>query len=389
MSISTRDMTAGGLSSDRSSLTENHARSESKPDRPTQDAGTDLDREAERFSALLQAKPDSKAMDDGTSERGEHRIKQSSHSAGSHAAQQDDWVKTRDAAARTSVPESNDRDTPAARQSEPALEGDSAHPPNPPVDRPNSHATVMGASTHAHTDNEPTPATHAQSPRVTADAQPARASTATATTIGDNRHEPQRSTNAQIIQDTAANVSATKRASQSTGASSSKDTEPSPSSNAFPSGDRILLGLGQHGATVENTPISATSATQTSDRIEQIERLGERLAQRILVSDRSHIGDSEVRIQLRESVLQGGEIRLRQEQGQLVVSIQVPSADLARQLSGQTDALQQTLANRLETSVRVEVQVVGARDAGNDAGTGDGRSRNRRDPWDTYDDQGA
>jgi hypothetical protein len=92
---------------------------------------------------------------------------------------------------------------------------------------------------------------------------------------------------------------------------------------------------------------------------------------------------------LRESVLQGGEIRLRQEHGQLVVSIQIPSTDLARQLSVQTDALQQTLANRLETSVRVEVQVVGARDTGNDAGPGDGRSRNRRDPWDTDEDQGA
>jgi type III secretion system needle length determinant len=144
-----------------------------------------------------------------------------------------------------------------------------------------------------------------------------------------------------------------------------------------------------HSATVENTPTPATSATRTSDRIEQIERLGERLAQRILVSDRSQVGDSEVRIQLRESVLQGGEIRLRQEHGQLVVSIQIPSTDLARQLSGQTDALQQTLANRLETSVRVEVQVVGARDAGNDANPGDGRSRNRRDPWETYEDQGA
>jgi uncharacterized protein involved in exopolysaccharide biosynthesis len=64
-----------------------------------------------------------------------------------------------------------------------------------------------------------------------------------------------------------------------------------------------------------------------------------------------------------------------------VVSIQVPSADLARQLTGQTDTLQQTLANRLETSVRIEVQVVSARATSNDASPGDGRSRNRRDPW--------
>ncbi|WP_155451035.1 type III secretion HpaP family protein [Allochromatium palmeri] len=150
-----------------------------------------------------------------------------------------------------------------------------------------------------------------------------------------------------------------------------------------------MQGLGRQSDTVENTSTSETSAIQTSDRIEQIERLGERLAQRILVSDRRQVGESEVRIQLRESVLQGGEIRLRQEHGQLVVSIQIPSTDLARQLSGQTDALQQTLANRLETQVRVEVQVVDVRNAGNDSNPGDGRSRNRRDPWEAHEDPGA
>lgn len=353
MAISTRDTTAGGLSSDRSRLTEVRARSESTPDRPTPDTGADLDQEAERFSALLQAKPESRAMADGESELGESRAKEPSHPAGSHMAQQDSRVEISDPAARTRVPESNDPDTPAARQA------------------------------------EPTPATHGQSPRVTDDEQPVRTSKPSAATISDNRNEPQRSTNTQIIQDTATNFSPTKNASQATGASKSKDTESSPSSSPLPTGDRILQGLSRHSAAVENTPTPATSATRTSERIEQIERLGERLAQRILVSDRSQVGDSEVRIQLRESVLQGGEIRLRQEHGQLVVSIQVPSTDLARQLSGQTDTLQQTLANRLETPVRVEMQVVGARDTGNDAGTGDGRSRNRRDPWDTYEDQGA
>lgn len=389
MAISTRDTTAGGLSSDRSRLTEVRARSESTPDRPTPDTGADLDREAERFSALLKAKPESRATDNGTSKIGESRAKEPSHPAGGHVTQQDNGVKISNAAARTPVHESNDPHTPAALQSESVLEGESDQTPDLLTSRPHSQANVTSASTRASVDAEPTQVAHGQSPRMTADEQPARVPTTSASTISEHRNEPQRSMNAHIGQDSTAKVVDTKSALQSTGVSKSKDIESSPASSAFPTGDSILLGLGRHSATVENTPTPATSATRTSDRIEQIERLGERLAQRILVSDRSQVGDSEVRIQLRESVLQGGEIRLRQEHGQLVVSIQVPSTDLARQLSGQTDTLQQTLANRLETPVRVEVQVVGARDAGNDANPGDGRSRNRRDPWETYEDKGA
>lgn len=201
--------------------------------------------------------------------------------------------------------------------------------------------------------------------------------------------QPVRPPSAFIIGESGrANIGQAKT-SQTSGITQSKPNESSSSGSDCPMGDRILQGLGQQRATVENPSTPETSATQTSDRVEQIEGLGERLAQRILVTDRGEVGDSEVRIQLRESVLQGGEIRLRQEHGQLVVSIQIPSTDLARQLSGQTDTLQQTLANRLETPVRVEVQVVGARDAGHDANPGDGRSRNRRDPWDAYEDQGA
>lgn len=175
----------------------------------------------------------------------------------------------------------------------------------------------------------------------------------------------------------------------------STDTEPTASqqpNTAVLSGDRILQSLSHANTVVEQPLTTAKSTAQTSDRIEQIERLGERLAQRILVSDRNQIGNTEVRIQLHDSVLQGSEIRLRHEHGQLVVSIQIPNLDLARSISSQTDGLQQTLAQRLETSVRVEVQVVSTqaagRDAGNDASPGDGRSRNRHDLWFSDVDQG-
>ncbi|EXJ15642.1 hypothetical protein [Imhoffiella purpurea] len=145
------------------------------------------------------------------------------------------------------------------------------------------------------------------------------------------------------------------------------------------SGDRILQALGQQSAA--SAPPATNPGTDTGEaRLAQIEQLGERLAERILVSDRTQPGVPEVRIQLRDSVLQGGEIRLRHDRGEILVSLQVATPELAQQLSRQGEQLQQTLTSRLETLVRVEIQVAPGQ-PGNDASPGNGRSRNRQDPW--------
>lgn len=142
------------------------------------------------------------------------------------------------------------------------------------------------------------------------------------------------------------------------------------------SGDRILQGL-MGSATAPTTPASLEKPAPTpSDRTAQIAQIAERLADRILVSDRSHNAAAEVRIQLRESVLQGAEISIRHEQGQLVVGFNVADTGVARQLSPQADDLQRVLAEKLNEPVRIEVNV-SSQDSG---GPGDGRSRNRRDP---------
>ncbi len=148
-------------------------------------------------------------------------------------------------------------------------------------------------------------------------------------------------------------------------------------------GDRILQGLVQHP-----TSALAVPAPPAGDqRLSQIETLAGRLAERILVSDRSTPGQSEVRIQLRDTVFEGAEIHLRQEQGGIRITLHAPNAEVARQLSSQGEQLQNALAQRLDTQVRVEVQVrpeagpVGMRDPGAEGNSGDGRSRNRRDPW--------
>ncbi|MEE4377502.1 MAG: type III secretion HpaP family protein [Candidatus Competibacteraceae bacterium] len=153
------------------------------------------------------------------------------------------------------------------------------------------------------------------------------------------------------------------------------------------SGDRILQGLMSPGPiqpTVENT------APATSNKIGD---LADKLAQRILVSDPANSTHSEVRIQLHDSVLQGTEVTVRQEQGQLVVGFSVPNNDVNQQLLPHTDNLQQMLGDKLNQPVRVEVNVQsGGADSGGAGGGGqrgsgdqnDGHSRNRRD-WDEWD----
>ena len=115
----------------------------------------------------------------------------------------------------------------------------------------------------------------------------------------------------------------------------------------------------------------------------RIGELAERLAQSILVSDRSQIGQSEVRIRLQESVLSGTEIRFRHDQGQLVISFEVLEPEVARQLATQAEDLQHSLADKLDTSVRLEINDA-SREAGTDGRPGDGRSRNRRNPQEFY-----
>lgn len=152
------------------------------------------------------------------------------------------------------------------------------------------------------------------------------------------------------------------------------------------SGDRILQNL--FGQSLHPTAPSlleqTSSPISSSDQIDRIDQLADRLAQRILVSDRAHTTDSEVRIQLRESVLQGAEISLRHDQGQLVVTFNVTHSDTAGLLLPQTDDLQRALANKLNESVRIEVNVSSESSSGQDKPS-DGRSRNRRDLRDEWD----
>ncbi len=139
-------------------------------------------------------------------------------------------------------------------------------------------------------------------------------------------------------------------------------------------GERILQGMlapGAPEAPVEGTPSSAT---------DHISEIADKIANRVLVSDKSASTDSEVRIQLNDSTLRGSEISIRHDQGQVVVGFTVPDSQVSGQLTPHTDDLQRSLEQRLNEPVRVEVNV----HSGGSDSQGDGRSRNRRDAWEEW-----
>ncbi|MCB1804799.1 MAG: hypothetical protein KDJ99_06510 [Candidatus Competibacteraceae bacterium] len=135
-------------------------------------------------------------------------------------------------------------------------------------------------------------------------------------------------------------------------------------------GDQILQGMLSQ-TVVSDQAVSKQSAA-TGDHIAE---LANRLAERVLVSDRSVSTDSTVHIQLRDSVLAGSEITLNRDQGQLVVSFNVSDAAVGQQLHSHTDDLQRQLSDKIKEPVSIQVNV-GSNTA--DSG-GDGRSRNQRD----------
>lgn len=144
-------------------------------------------------------------------------------------------------------------------------------------------------------------------------------------------------------------------------------------------GDQILRGLLGGGASAE------ADKKQRSSIGDRISEIAQRLADRILVSDPSKTGDSEVRIHLRDAVLQGSEITFRHDQGQLIVAFNVPTSGMQDQLLQQTGNLQQQLETRLHENVRVEVNV----QADSSGSQGEGRSRNQRDIIDEWDPDGG
>ena len=136
-------------------------------------------------------------------------------------------------------------------------------------------------------------------------------------------------------------------------------------------GDQILQGLMARGTADQQALADPPSAAAN-----HIDALADRLAQRILVSDRSLNTDSAVRIQLRDSVLGGAEITIERAQGQLNVAFNVADSAVGQYLHANVDDLQRQLGDKIKEPVSVQVNIGGGNTSG---GGSDGRSRNQRD----------
>ncbi|MFO1058414.1 MAG: type III secretion HpaP family protein [Dongiaceae bacterium] len=113
--------------------------------------------------------------------------------------------------------------------------------------------------------------------------------------------------------------------------------------------------------------LEATAARGT------IDSLAGQIADRVLVAKDGLAGGSEVRIQLKDSVLPDTEIRIAQVDGRLEIQLVAGSATALDALRGQDTLLQGRLQDKLGQEVVVVLSSGGA-----EAGHGDGRSRQQR-----------
>jgi type III secretion system needle length determinant len=134
-------------------------------------------------------------------------------------------------------------------------------------------------------------------------------------------------------------------------------------------GDAILRGLAGASSEFGGPEVRSGHVSPSLDQIVQ------QVADRILIAPPGS-GAQEVRIQLKESVLPGVEIRIVQQGGQLQVQLVADSLRTQQMLAAHQDDLQRQLGAKLGEQpvvVRVELEAGGQPDR-------DGRSRNQRSP---------
>lgn len=148
-----------------------------------------------------------------------------------------------------------------------------------------------------------------------------------------------------------------------------------PQMPAFGFGDAILRSL---GGPVEASAAKGAGGVGASESLNQ---LADTVASRILVSDTQYSGQMEVRIQLKDSILPGTEVQITQVNGELQIKLVTDSNQSFDVLSTNAEMLKNQLEKRLDgRTVQVEVSMQNNSDGG-----GDGRSRNRRDLGEEYD----
>ncbi len=149
------------------------------------------------------------------------------------------------------------------------------------------------------------------------------------------------------------------------------------SSGAAPPGD--LTGVVAPAQVTESAPTAAPEAVPAPAA--HVAEVARQVADRVLVSVPRPGASDEVRITLNQSVLDGSDIRIFREAGELRVVFVAQTESAQRFLADHRDVLQQTLGDRLrDDHVQVQVETPDRRGAARE--DAEGRSRQRYVPQD-------
>jgi len=144
-------------------------------------------------------------------------------------------------------------------------------------------------------------------------------------------------------------------------------------------------------------PASEVDETKPVDAPQPVQQLNEvvqQVADRILVGESSDTGQAEVRITLKDSVLDGTEIRVTENAGAYEITFVADNKDIETFLANRQEQITTSLGEKLDKEIKVAVtdrdgtpnQQGDDRGRQNQGQPGDGRSRNQRSVEDERDD---
>lgn len=136
----------------------------------------------------------------------------------------------------------------------------------------------------------------------------------------------------------------------------------------------------------KDAPVAETKAVDAPQPVQQLNDVVQQVADRILVGESSETGQAEVRITLKDSVLDGTEIRVTENAGAYEITFVADNKDIETFLANRQEQIATSLGEKLDKEIKVAVtdrdgtpnQQGDDRGRQNQGQPGDGRSRNQR-----------
>ena len=140
-----------------------------------------------------------------------------------------------------------------------------------------------------------------------------------------------------------------------------------------PAGPRLLHGE-QILAHMMGTPAPTQAGQDSPPAVHRINEIVRQIADRVLVSSPASETSPEVRIQLKDSLMQGSDVRIFRDGGELKIVFVAHSQDAQNYIAQNKGQIEQALGNRLPDET-VNVSIETQADARSSDGQNDGRSR--------------